>query len=126
MVRMYHRLSNSSLKNGHLYCFQYFVYINNATVMNLLHVFLFFISAERTFWLKFPKEKTLWKRASAYVAVLDIDKLLTTGVHHFALKRRNGFEGQSGREGVGRQWRLEEDSFPRPFANLFAPSSPAL
>ena len=70
--------------------------------MNLLHVFLFFMFAECIFWLKFPKEKVLWKRANAYAVGLDIAKLFTTGSHHFALKRRNGFEWQClGGRGTG-------------------------
>lgn len=94
--------------------------------MNLLHVFLFFMFAECIFWPKFPKEKVLWKRANAYAVGLDMAKLFTTGSHHFALKRRNGFEWQSVWEGGGRGQRLEENSFLRSFTNPFALGSPAL
>lgn len=69
---MYHNLFNLSLKNGHLYHFQYFIYTNDATVTNLLHVSLFFIFVECTFWVKFPEKKRFCKRANAQEVLCEV------------------------------------------------------
>lgn len=61
---MYNNLFYESLKNGHLSCFQYFIYINDAMVTNL-RVFLIFMFMECIFWIKFPEEKVLCKKANA-------------------------------------------------------------
>lgn len=110
---MYRSLFNKSLKNGRLGCFQYFVYINNATVMNLLHVFLFFMFVECIFWVKFPEEKVLCKRTNAYEVVLGIAQFFSTGLYHFALRRGDGLERPSvgGPSVGGRQGRRRRTLF---------------